>query len=358
MGRLSYKPRTLEEKIEAQALEMGFDAIGFCEATLDSSVEAGLRAFVARNYHGTMSWMEERIEQRAQPKALWSDVRSVIALGLSYAPQGEALAGLKQRSCGNLSVYARNRDYHDVLKGMLKQLAQFVVKWGGAGTQVKVFVDTAPVAERDLAVRAQLGWRGKHGCLVSRTHGSWLFLGEIYTNLALVPSLPKGGKCGSCTRCLDICPTEAFLGPGRMDARRCISYLTIEYKGAIPLELRSRLGNRIYGCDDCVAVCPWNRFAREAQTLKFHARDENIAPQLSELVQLDDAAFRQRFSGSPIKRIGRDSFIRNVLMAIGNSGDASLRPYAFALREDANPIIAEAARWAVQCLDVQADTLS
>ncbi|MDF7673820.1 tRNA epoxyqueuosine(34) reductase QueG [Acetobacteraceae bacterium ESL0709] len=353
MSVLSHKPYTLEEKIEAQAYDIGFDAIGFCEANLDPSIEAGLRAFVARNYHGTMTWMEERIEQRAQPKALWPAVRSVISLGLSYAPGNDALAGLQQKTCGNISVYARNRDYHDVMKGMLKQLAQSVVKWGGNSTEVKVFVDTAPVAERDLAEKARLGWRGKHGCLVSRNHGSWLFLGEIYTNLSLAPSSPKGGKCGSCTRCLDSCPTDAFLEPGKMDARRCISYLTIEYKGSIPLELRSRIGNRIYGCDDCIAVCPWNNFAQTARTLKFHARDENSAPSLAELVQLDDTTFRQRFSGSPIKRIGRDSFIRNVLIAIGNSGDKTLYPYVIPVMKEENPVLAETALWAARRLEVQ-----
>lgn len=332
---------------------MGFDAIGFCKATLDPSIEAGLRTFIARNYHGTMTWMAERIDQRAQPQKLWPEVKSVISLGLSYAPRENALAGLQQKDCGNISVYARNRDYHDVMKGMLKQLAQFVVKHGGEGTQVKVFVDTAPVSERDLAEKARLGWRGKHGCLVSRTHGSWLFLGEIFTTLTLAPSSVKGGKCGSCSRCLDICPTQAFSGPGKMDARKCISYLTIEHKGSIPPELRPQLGNRIYGCDDCVAICPWNRFAKVSQTIKFHAKSENINPSLAELVCLDDMAFRQRFSGSPVKRIGRDNFIRNVLIAIGNSGDLSLRPYLFPMIKEKNPVLAETALWAVEQLTSQ-----
>ncbi|WP_408865160.1 tRNA epoxyqueuosine(34) reductase QueG [Aristophania vespae] len=350
---MSHKPSTIEEKIEAKALEMGFDAIGFCKASLDPSIEEGLRAFVAQQYHGTMTWMEERIEERAQPKVLWPEVQSVISLGLSYAPAEDAFATLRQKSHGNISVYARNRDYHDVFKGMLKQLAQFVVKWGGESTKVKVFVDTAPVSERDLAEKAQLGWRGKHGCLVSRSHGSWLFLGEIFTNLDLTPSSSKGGKCGSCTRCLDSCPTQAFLAPGRMDARRCIAYLTIEHKGSIPHEFRSQIGNRIYGCDDCVAVCPWNSFAKTAQTIKFHAKKEHIAPPLSELVQFDDARFRTHFSGSPIKRIGRSKFIRNVLIAVGNSGNLSLLPHAERLRHDDDPVIAETASWAVEQLNLQ-----
>lgn len=344
------KKQSLEDLISAQAYAMGFDAIGFCEASLNKEVEEGLRAFVAEKRHGTMSWMEERIEQRSQPKNLWPEVKSVISLGLSYAPKEDPFATLSKPECGNISVYARNRDYHDVLKGMLKQLAQFIIKHAEDGTQLKVFVDTAPVAERDLAVKAELGWRGKHGCLVSRTHGSWLFLGEIFTTLSLTPSEPKGGKCGSCTKCLTSCPTDAFLAPMKMDAKRCISYLTIEHKGPIPHELRPKIGNHIYGCDDCIAVCPWNRFAQTAQTLKFHAKEEHIAPSLSHLVSFDDAEFRKYFSGSPIKRIGRNRFVRNVLIAIGNSQDKNLIKDAQPLLEDPDPDIVETAQWTIERL--------
>lgn len=341
---------SLEERITQHAYAMGFDAIGFCEATLSEDVEKNLRAFIAEKRHGTMRWMEERIEQRSQPKNLWSDVKSVISLGLSYTPGYDPFETLQKPDCGNISVYARNRDYHDVLKGMLKQLAQFIIKHAPDGTQLKVFVDTAPVAERDLAVAAQLGWRGKHGCLVSRTHGSWLFLGEIYTTLSLTPSHPKGGQCGTCTKCLTSCPTDAFLAPMKMDARRCISYLTIEHKGSIPRDLRPKMGNRIYGCDDCVGVCPWNSFAQTAQTMKFHAKEDYISPPLSYLVSFDDAHFRKYFSGSPIKRIGRDRFVRNVLIAIGNSQDKSLIKHATPLLQDPDPDIAETAQWAIDRL--------
>lgn len=363
----------LERAIAAHARTLGFDAVGFCAASLDRSVERGLRAFVAENRHGTMQWMEERLEQRAHPRKLWPEARSVISLGLSYAPPERSLpfATLARPDRGNISVYARNRDYHDVMKGMLKHLAQYVVKVGGPGAQVKVFVDTAPVAERDLAVQAGLGWRGKHGCVVSRTQGSWLFLGEIFTTLDLRP-LPDRetktqGSCGSCTRCLNSCPTEAFLEDGKMDARRCISYLTIEHHGPIPLELRPLMGNRIYGCDDCVAVCPWNRFAPPGQTPKLQPRSDREAPDLVALAQLDDAGFRKYFSGSPIKRIGRNRFLRNVLVAIGNAGSntgsntgnrekndapdparlSRLLSEAQRLRHDLDPVVAECAEWAV-----------
>ncbi|WP_231118959.1 tRNA epoxyqueuosine(34) reductase QueG [Oecophyllibacter saccharovorans] len=364
------KKNTLESRILHQARALGFDTAGITAAVLPPEVEQGLRAFVAENRHGTMHWMEERITQRAQPAALWPEVQSVISLGLSYAPPSPDIAftTLARPECGNISVYARNRDYHDVMKGMLKHLAQQVVKLGGEGTQVKVFVDTAPVAERDLAVAAGLGWRGKHGCVVSRRYGSWLFLGEIYTTLSLerlrAPLSPQPeqpgssrpcrksapttapGRCGSCTRCLVSCPTDAFLEGGGMDARRCISYLTIEHEGPIPLELRPLMGNRIYGCDDCVAVCPWNRFAPPGQTAKLQSRPDREAPLLADLARLDDAGFRRMFSGSPVKRIGRNRFIRNVLIAIGNSGLPALRPEAERLCRDPDATVAECARWA------------
>ena len=341
---------SLEERIAQHARQMGFDAIGFCKAELDPGVEKGLRAFVLQGHHGTMEWMETRIEERAQPKVLWPEVQSVISLALSYAPAEDPHATLRQPDRGNISVYARNRDYHDVLKGMLKQLAQFVVKSGGKQTQVKVFVDTAPVSERALAEKAQLGWHGKHTCLVSRSSGSWLLLGEIYTTLDLTPSEPKAGSCGTCNRCMVACPTDAFPAPYRLDARRCISYLTIEHKGPIPLDLRQKIGNRIYGCDDCIAACPWNRFASASHHIKMQARPELIEPRLADLAALDDAAFRKLFSGSPVKRIGRNRFVRNVLIAIGNSQDQSLIPSAIALMGDPDPDIVETAHWALEQL--------
>jgi epoxyqueuosine reductase len=295
--------------------------------------------------HGGMGWMEARADHRADPRALWPEARSVIALGLSYAPEADPLESLAWQDRATISVYARNRDYHDVVKKRLKALARWIVaQYADAG--VKVFVDTAPVMEKPLAQQAGLGWQGKHTNLVSRAHGSWLFLGEIYTTLDLSPDVPEIDHCGSCTRCLDICPTKAFPSPYRLDARRCISYLTIEHHGPIPEEFRKPIGNRIYGCDDCLAVCPWNKFAATHQEPAFAPRAELTAPKLADFAILDDAAFRALFSGSPIKRIGRNRFIRNVLIAIGNSGDLSLQETAQALCADADPVVAEAAAWA------------
>ncbi|MFT8444137.1 tRNA epoxyqueuosine(34) reductase QueG [Acetobacter orientalis] len=352
--------QNLADNIRNKALALGFDAIGFCPAHLGPEVRARLADFLAKGYHGEMGWLAERSAQRTHPQALWPEAQSVIALGVSYAPEGDALATLRRPECGNISVYARHRDYHDLIKGMLKHLAQYVVKEGQAALakhgnaappQVKVFVDTAPVAEKPLAAQAGLGWQGKHTNLVSRTHGSWLFLGEIYTTLALPTTPPSGGQCGSCTRCLTACPTQAFPAPYTLNAKRCISYLTIEHAGPIPHELRPAIGTHIYGCDDCLAVCPWNRFAKTSRHAKLQPRPDLLAPELAHLVQLDDTAFRQLFSGSPIKRIGRNRFIRNVLTAIGNSGKKDLLPYAAALRQDPDPIVAEAATWAVTCLE-------
>lgn len=351
---------TLADRIRQKAMALGFDAIGFCPAHLGQEVRARLADFLANGYHGEMGWLAERTAQRTHPQALWPEAQSVIALGVSYAPEGDALATLKRPECGNISVYARHRDYHDLIKGMLKHLAQYVVKEGQitqsklghtAAPEVKVFVDTAPVAEKPLAAQAGLGWQGKHTNLVSRTQGSWLFLGEIYTTLALPQSAASGGQCGSCTRCLTACPTQAFPAPYTLDATRCISYLTIEHAGPIPLDLRPAIGTHIYGCDDCLAVCPWNRFAQTSRHAKLQPRPDLIAPELAHLVGLDDTAFRQLFSGSPIKRIGRNRFVRNVLTAIGNSGQTSLLPSAAALRQDPDPIVAEAATWAVTRLE-------
>ena len=333
---------TLAEAIRAKALALGFDAIGFARAELAPEARTRLRDFLAAGHHGTMGWLADRTEQRSQPQALWPEARSVICLGLTYAPEDDPRANLDHGEIGNISVYARNRDYHDVVKGMLKHLAQFVAKSGG----VKVFVDTAPVMEKPLAARAGLGWQGKHTNLVSRAHGSWLFLGEIYTTLDLPPDAPSPDHCGTCRRCLDACPTDAFPAPYRLDATRCISYLTIEHQGPIPEALRPAIGNRIYGCDDCLAACPWNRFAAASHHMKLVARDDLKAPQLRALAQFDDEAFRKHFAGSPIKRIGRNRFARNVAIAIGNSAQPDLLPVAQALRRDADPVVAEAASWA------------
>jgi epoxyqueuosine reductase len=334
--------------IRERALALGFDAVGFCRAELGAEARERLADFLAAGQHGDMGWLASRSAARADPRKLWPDARSVIVLGLSYAPGDDPLAILSRTDRGAISVYARNRDYHDVVKGMLKHLAQFIAS--RFGPQVKVFVDTAPVMEKPLAERAGIGWQGKHTNLVSRQHGSWLFLGEIYTTLDIAPDEAHADRCGTCSRCLDICPTNAFPAPYRLDATRCISYLTIEHHGPIPHELRPLMGNRIYGCDDCLAVCPWNRFARTTPHEKLRARGDLAAPRLAELAALDDTGFRTMFSGSPIKRIGRDRFVRNVLIAIGNSGDASLRPVAARLTEDTNDVVAEAAAWAFERL--------
>ena len=333
----------LKAQIKARAEALGFDAIGFTAATLPPEAHDRLNAFLAAGYHGGMGWMEERAEQRAHPHALWPEAVSVISLGLSYAPPGDALANLAKPEVGNISVYARHRDYHDIIKGRLKTLAQFIA---ARGENVKVFVDTAPVLEKPLAAQAGLGWQGKHTNLVSRTHGSWLFLGEIFTTLPLGPDASHPDRCGSCTACQSACPTGAFPAPYRLDARRCISYLTIEHAGPIPEEFRTAIGNRIYGCDDCLAVCPWNKFAQAGHEQKLAAREDLTAPALAELAALDDAAFRAKFSGSPIKRIGRNRFARNVAIAIGNSLTPALLPAAQTLATDADPVVAEAGAWA------------
>lgn len=333
------------EAIRDRALALGFDAVGFAPAALGDAVRERLAAFLAEGMHGDMGWMAETAGRRGDPRALWPGARSVVALGLSYAPAEDPrwLQGHADR--GVVSVYARNRDYHDLIKGRLKTLAQWLVHRHGG--DVKVFVDTAPVMEKPLAQAAGLGWQGKHTNLVSRRHGSWLFLGEVYTTLELPPDPPGTDRCGTCRRCLDACPTAAFPEPYRLDARRCIAYLTIEHKGPIPEELRPLIGNRIYGCDDCLAVCPWNRFARATREPAFLPRAELTAPRLADLAQLDDAGFRQVFAGSPIKRIGRDRFIRNVLIALGNSGDPAQARVAGALCDDAAAVVRDAAAWAL-----------
>jgi epoxyqueuosine reductase len=336
--------------IRAEARRLGFDAVGFTEALLPAAVRARLDGFLAEGMHGSMGWLADRAAQRAQPRSLWPEAVSVVSLGMSYAPGEDPLAILARRDRGAISVYAQGRDYHDVVKSRLKALGRWMAQ-RFAGSELKVFVDTAPVAEKPLAQQAGLGWQGKHSNLVSRTHGSWLFLGEVYTSLALPPDPPERDHCGNCRRCLSVCPTDAFPAPYRLDARRCISYLTIEHRGPIPAEHRVPMGNRIYGCDDCLAVCPWNKFARAHAEPGFAPRAALQAPKLAELAALDDAAFRALFSGSPVKRIGRDRFVRNVMIAVGNSADPALRPVAQALTEDPDPVVAEAARWATLRLE-------
>jgi epoxyqueuosine reductase len=336
----------IREEIRDRALSSGFDAVGFAEARLDAEARTGLREFIARGYHGDMGWLAGTAARRSDPQMLWPEARTVIVLGISYAPKEDPLAVHEARDRGAVSVYAQGRDYHDTLKRRLRALAQWIEeRWPGA---LKLFVDTAPVMEKPLAERAGLGWQGKHTNLVSRDFGSWLFLGEIYLSLALEPDDPEADHCGSCRRCLDACPTAAFPAPHRLDARRCISYLTIEHKGMIPVELRPSIGNRIYGCDDCLAVCPWNKFARAAQEPDFLPREELRAPRLAALAELDDAAFRRLFAGTAIKRIGRDRFVRNVLIAIGNADRKTPDLVLAAERrlDDAAPLVRAAAVWA------------
>ena len=338
-------PPDLKAAIRDQALALGFDAVGFAPAALSESAREGLAGFLAAGCHGDMGWLADTAARRGDPRTLWPEARSVVVLAANYAPPGDPLALLAAPERGNVSVYARGRDYHDVLKRRLKALGRWMAET--LDCEVKVFADTAPVMEKPLAARTGVGWQGKHSNLVSRTFGSWLFLGEVFTSLALPPDAAEADLCGSCRRCLEACPTDAFPGPYRLDARRCISYLTIEHKGHIPEEFRAPLGNRIYGCDDCLAVCPWNKFAERASEARYYARDETRLPPLAELAALDDARFRERFRGSPIKRIGRDRFVRNVLVAIGNSGDPSLRPAAEALCTDPSYIVRDAAMWAM-----------
>ena len=337
---------SLKQRIFDKAKELGFSACGIARA--DAVPEAGerLKEWIASGNHGEMGWMEERVAQRASPQGLWPEARSVIALAMSYAPQNDPLALEHVSDRGRISVYAQGTDYHKVVKKALKAMGRWLAD--EAGCELKVFVDTAPVMEKPLSAAAGIGWQGKHTNLLNREHGSWLFLGVIYTTLDLEPDEPAEFHCGSCTRCIDACPTNAITGPGRLDARRCISYLTIEHAGPIPHEYRAAIGNRIYGCDDCLAVCPWNRFASAAQSHKaFVPRPELVAPSLADLLVLDDAGFRELFSGSPIKRIGVNRMIRNCLIAAGNSGDPSLRPSVSRHLVSDDPVVADAARWAI-----------
>ncbi|MEO1648609.1 MAG: tRNA epoxyqueuosine(34) reductase QueG, partial [Pseudomonadota bacterium] len=334
----------LTQAITQKARELGFAACGFASATEDPIRAERLEEWLGEGHHGSMEWMEARAHHRRSPQGLWPEARSVIALGMSYAPGRDPMALEDAASHARISVYAQGKDYHDVVKRRLKALARWLVDLQ-PGSAVKVFVDTAPVMEKPLSEAAGLGWQGKHTNLVSPEHGSWLFLGAIYTTLDLPSSDAHGDQCGSCRACLDACPTDAFPSPYVIDARRCISYLTIEHKDAVPEEFREALGNRIYGCDDCLAVCPWNKFAQQAHSAReFLPRAELVAPRLAELLALDDPGFRALFSGSPIKRIGRNRFVRNCLYAAGNSGDTALKEPVEALLDDPDPVVAEAAQ--------------
>ena len=335
----------IKDAIRVRALSLGFDVVGFASASDAWPNGERLGQFVAEGLHGTMGWMEETLERRAHPTGMWSEALSAVMLGVNYGPDSDPLEALKDPARGAISVYAQGDDYHEVIKGRLKQLAGWM--HGKLGADVKVFVDTAPLMEKPLAQRAGLGWQGKHTNLVSRELGSWLFLGSVLTTAPITPDKAEVDHCGSCRACLDICPTQAFPAPYRLDARRCISYLTIEHAGPVPEEFRAAMGNRIYGCDDCLAVCPWNKFAATAREGAFHARETLRSPTLAELVQLDDTAFRALFRKSPVKRIGRDRFVRNVLYAIGNSGDPALAVHARRLTDDPSAVVRDAAGWAL-----------
>ena len=334
--------------LKARATALGFDAFGIAAADARPDLPEKLQLALARGWHGDMDWMAETAARREAPAGLWPEAQSVIMLGVNYGPDTDPLAQLGARETGNISVYARNRDYHDLIKGKLKELAGLLHRRAGAA--VKVFVDTAPVMEKPLGEAAGIGWQGKHTVLVSRDFGSWLFLGAIMTDMALPPDAPHPESCGSCRRCLDICPTNAFPAPFQLDARRCLAYLNIELKGPIPHEFRIAMGNRIYGCDDCLAVCPWNKFATETREMKLQAREDLKSPALADLAQLDDPGFRALFAGSPIKRLGHARFLRNVLIALGNSQSRALAPLAEQRLADPEPLIRGAAVWATRRL--------
>ncbi len=335
----------LKDKLQAKAQREGFSDLRITPAHLPDHVGQNLKAFVSAEHHGDMAWLKDTVGRRVSPDHMWIEARSAIVLAMPYGQGLDAFARLKKKSTGVISTYALNRDYHDVIKGKLKRIATWFAK--EAACDVKVFVDTAPLMEKPLGAQAGLGWQGKHTNLVSRNLGSWFFIGSILTDAELPYDEPEKDHCGSCQACLDICPTKAFTAPYQIDARRCISYLTIEHKGEIPLEFRKAIGNRIYGCDDCLAICPWNKFASAAQEVKLAARADLIAPTLAELLQLDDAGFRQKFSGSPVKRIGHESFIRNVLIAAGNSADVNVTPHVAALVNHPSSTIQNTARWAM-----------
>jgi len=342
-------PAAIKAALIEAARARGFDVVGITRPDAAPLSKERLQQFLAEGAHGDMIWMATSAERRGDPLALWPDVRSVIMLGLNYGPDHDPLTILEHRERGAISVYAKGEDYHDIIKPKLKEVARWLI--AEAGGDVKVFVDTAAVMEKPLAAAAGIGWQGKHTKLVSRDFGSWLFLGAIFTTLELPADDAEIDHCGTCQACLDVCPTAAFPAPYRLDARRCISYLTIEHKGPIPREFRPLIGNRIYGCDDCLAVCPWNKFAQQGRETKLAARDVARAPRLAELVQLDDSAFRKTFAKTAVKRTGRDRFIRNVLTAIGNSGDPSFLPHIELLLADGSPLVRGAAVWALGRLD-------
>lgn len=336
----------LREKLEAYALEAGFAKMGICRPDAVPEIASRLAEYVEKGRHGQMGWMAERMHWRGAPDALWPEARSVIMLAEPYTQDFDPRDVLKMPDRGAISVYAQNRDYHDIVKKRLKRVGRWLIEQQPEA-QIKVFVDTAPVMEKPLAAAAGLGWQGKHTNLISRDLGSWFFLGAIFTTVEFPVDERVRETCGSCRACLDVCPTDAFPAPYQLDARRCISYLTIEHHGPVEEELRAKLGNHIYGCDDCLAACPWNKFAVEAHEMRYAAKEELVAPKLSELAKLTDDAFRAKFAGSPVKRIGRNRFIRNVLYAIGNSGDADLRDTAATLTLDPDPTVSDAAEWAV-----------
>jgi epoxyqueuosine reductase len=342
MANATSDPKTL---MAALARHHGFDVVGVTAPDATGQAGERLRAFLAQGRHGEMAWLAETMERRADPRVLWPAARSVIMLGMSYAPANDPLVALQDRARGVISAYAKGRDYHDLMKGRLKQVAQSFAHQTGA--EVKVFVDTAPLMEKPLAMAAGLGWQGRHTNLVSRAHGSWLLLAAILTTVELAPDAPESDHCGSCRRCLDICPTAAFPAPYQLDARRCLAYLSIEHKGHIASEFRRPMGNRVFGCDDCLAVCPWNKFAETTREARFHPQAGTDNPPLAELLTLDDAAFRLRFAGTPVKRTGRDRFVRNVLIAAGNSGDSGLLPLVEPLLVDASPLVRAMAIWAI-----------
>jgi epoxyqueuosine reductase len=338
----------IRAEIRARALQEGFDVVRFAKAESPPKAAEGLKAFLENDHHGTMDWMEKNADRRADPQTLWPDARTAIVLGVNYGPRNGYYDQPVAKDRAAISVYAQGDDYHDVIKTKLKRLAGWIAQ--EFACEVKVFIDTAPVMEKPLAQAAGVGWQGKHTNLVSRLYGSWLFLGSVFTTLEISPDEPESDHCGGCRRCLDVCPTDAFPASYELDARRCISYLTIEHKGHIPVEFRAPLGNRIYGCDDCLAVCPWNKFASLSREIKLRARAELVQPKLAELARLDDAGFREIFRGSPVKRIGRDRFVRNVLIAIGNSGDATLAAVAEELLDDPSPLVRAMAVWALNRL--------
>ena len=343
--------RVLEDRLAARAEALGFDLCRVAAPDAIPQAPARLHAFVEAGHAGDMDWLAGTELRRADPRVLWPDVRSIVMLGLNYGPEIDPLEMLADRGAANISVYARGRDYHDVLKGKLKDLAGWLARTGGG--DVKVFVDTAPVMEKPLAEAAGLGWQGKHTNLVSRGHGSWLFLGAIFTTVALAPDAAERDHCGSCHACLDICPTAAFPAPYQLDARRCISYLTIEHRGQIPLEFRRAIGNRVFGCDDCLAVCPWNKWAQAARETKLRARKDLSSPRIGDWLHLDEAAFRALFAGSPVRRLGHTRFMRNLLVAAGNSGDPTLMPAVRRHLGDPSPLVREMAAWALaelQCV--------